>query len=398
MDMKNKVYYGEYTLQHWIDLMLNGNIVMPKYQRSFVWDEERAKKMILSLKKKYFVPPVIIGRYNTAAGEQNLILDGQQRLTSLLLSQLGVFPDKSKFTSSLKHIMDENDDTADSAGKGICDWRYDVLLAEGKKKIDDIKAGLDMTKYNTVNYEVGGSFYTDNFLGFCYLVPSTTDEQPQKNFFSALFRNINTQGVGLISQESRASLYFLDETKEGFFMPKYADDIKIKSSKGVIHMDYVRYLAFLSNYKIVGGVAANVAINRDKNFEQYYEEYIEAVIGDVDSPVFGKFSEIFPADQLEARMNQLEQHIKDLEYDKKTYPSIIDLDVDFFGLIYYVLYEGKELDLTNKVQMQGKLQRKTKRFRDDKKHAKTPAGITHIRSRIKDSISIYKDYLKHEEA
>lgn len=396
--MKNKVYYGEYTLQHWIDLMLNGNIVMPKYQRSFVWDEERAKKMVLSLKKKFFVPPVIIGRFNTDAGEQNLILDGQQRLTSLLLSQLGVFPDKSKFASSLKHIMDENDDLTDNTGKGICDWRYDMLLKEGKNKIEDIRAALDMTKYNTVNYDVGGSFYTENFLGFCYLVPSTTDEHPQKNFFSSLFRNINTQGVGLISQESRASLYFLDETKEAFFMPEYADGIKIKSNKGVIHMDYVRYLAFLSNYKKERGIVANVAINKDKNFEQYYEEYIEAVIGDVDSPIFGKFSEMLPADQLEARMNQLEQHIKDLEYDKKIYPSIIDLDIAFFGLIYYVLYEGRKIDLTNKVQMLSKLQKKTKHFRDDKKHAKTPAGISHIRSRIKESINIYKDYLKHGEA
>ena len=395
--MKNRVYYGEFTLQHWIDLMINKDIVMPKYQRSFVWDEERTKKMILNLKKKYFVPPVIIGRYNTDVGEQNLILDGQQRLTSLLLSQLNVFPDKSKFASSLKHIMDDNDDSTDGVNKGICDWRYDILLVDGKKKPEEIKAGLDMTKYIEVDYKVGGTFYTENYLGFCYIVPSTIDEQPQKSFFSSLFRNINSQGIGLIPQESRASLYFLDETKEGFFMPKYTDDIKIKSNKGVIHMDYVRYLALLSNYTKEGG-AANVAVNRDKNFEQYYEEYIEAVIGDVDSPIFGKFSTLFPKDKLETRMNLLEQHIKNLEFDKKTYPSIIDLDVDFFGLIYYVLYEGKEIDLTNKVQMLGKLQRKTKKFKDDKKHAKTPAGINHIRSRIKDSIGIYKDYLKHDEA
>lgn len=394
--MKNKVYYGEYTLQHWIDLMLNGDIVMPKYQRSFVWDEERTKKLILSLKKKLFVPPVIIGRYSTATGEQNLILDGQQRLTSLLLSQLKVFPDKSEFTSSLKHMMDENDDSVGGTNNGICDWRYDQLLKEGKK-IEDIQNGLDMTKYKSVDYEVAGSFYTENYLGFCYLVPYTSNEQPQKYYFSSLFRNINTQGVGLIPQESRASLYFLDETKEDFFMPKYADEIKIKSNKGVIHMDYVRYLALLSNYQKERG-AENVAINRDKNFEQYYEEYIESVIGDMDSLIFGKFSTMFPENQLEARMNQLEKHIRDLELDKKTYPSIIDLDVDFFGLIYHILYEGKELDLTNKTQLLVKLQKKAKRFRDDKKHAKSPAGISHIRSRMKDSISIYKDYLKHEKA
>ena len=27
---KNKVYYGEYTLKHWIDLILSNNIVLPE--------------------------------------------------------------------------------------------------------------------------------------------------------------------------------------------------------------------------------------------------------------------------------------------------------------------------------------------------------------------------------
>ena len=34
--MESRTYYGEYSLKHWIDLMLNGNIVLPEYQRSFV--------------------------------------------------------------------------------------------------------------------------------------------------------------------------------------------------------------------------------------------------------------------------------------------------------------------------------------------------------------------------
>ena len=29
--MENKVYYGEYTLKHWINMMLTGNIVLPEY-------------------------------------------------------------------------------------------------------------------------------------------------------------------------------------------------------------------------------------------------------------------------------------------------------------------------------------------------------------------------------
>ena len=47
--MENKVYYGEYTLKHWIKLMLSGNIVLPEYQRHFVWRERDVKRLLQSL-------------------------------------------------------------------------------------------------------------------------------------------------------------------------------------------------------------------------------------------------------------------------------------------------------------------------------------------------------------
>lgn len=43
MSNKNKVYYGEYTLKHWIDLILTENIILPKYQRFFVWDKDKSR-------------------------------------------------------------------------------------------------------------------------------------------------------------------------------------------------------------------------------------------------------------------------------------------------------------------------------------------------------------------
>lgn len=38
--MNTRVYYGEYTLRHWLNLMLTRNIDLPEYQRSFVWNED----------------------------------------------------------------------------------------------------------------------------------------------------------------------------------------------------------------------------------------------------------------------------------------------------------------------------------------------------------------------
>ena len=82
--MQKKTFYGEYTLLHWIELILTKNIVLPKYQRCFVWKKEQVENFLRKLKEGIFVPPVIIGALDYGATSQNIILDGQQRLTSIL--------------------------------------------------------------------------------------------------------------------------------------------------------------------------------------------------------------------------------------------------------------------------------------------------------------------------
>lgn len=74
--MNNKVYYGEYTLRHWINLILKKNIILPDYQRYFVWDQNKAKELIKAFKEKQFIPPVTIGNFKSEKESINLILDG----------------------------------------------------------------------------------------------------------------------------------------------------------------------------------------------------------------------------------------------------------------------------------------------------------------------------------
>ena len=96
--MDNKVYYGEYTLMHWINLILKRNIILPDYQRYFVWNQDKTKELINAFKEKQFIPPVTIGSFKNEEESINLILDGQQRLTSILLAYIGIFPDKKAYS------------------------------------------------------------------------------------------------------------------------------------------------------------------------------------------------------------------------------------------------------------------------------------------------------------
>ena len=48
-NMKNRVHYGEFTLDYWLEQLISGGIVLPEYQRSFVWSKEQIINLIKSV-------------------------------------------------------------------------------------------------------------------------------------------------------------------------------------------------------------------------------------------------------------------------------------------------------------------------------------------------------------
>ena len=145
--MENKTYYGEYTLKHWIDLILKQNIVLPEYQRSFVWTKEKIKFFINSIKNNEFIPPVAIGNYRNGENEnlngKNLILDGQQRLTSILLAYFKCFPIADKLNDDYADENTENDNYADEDAENdentsFKDWTFREItkISKNEKEVE----------------------------------------------------------------------------------------------------------------------------------------------------------------------------------------------------------------------------------------------------------------------
>lgn len=243
-----------------------------------------------------------------------------------------------------------------------------------------------------VDYRVGGTFFDTTYLGFCYLIPENNDQGIQQRYYSTLFRNINFQGEELSAMESREALYFLDSSKTDFFRPNFIAGINQKSSRGLSHVDFVRFLALLSDYKTCNDFG-KVAIRAGKRMEAYYEDYIYAVVNDDDSARFGKFSLLLPSDQLQQRMSNLEAAMQVLGMEGNTYASIIYLDMDFFGLVFHILFEGKELQEDKSVEVKNKLKVQADKFKKDKNHTKTPSAMIHLRNRMRESIKIYGRYM-----
>jgi len=388
--MDNRVYYGEYSLRHWIDLLLKENITLPDYQRHFVWNEKKVETLIATFKSNQFVPPVTIGAFKLNNANQNLILDGQQRLTSILLAYLGLFPDETTYKTAIEKFANENDDEEEIEEQfdNVIEWTFEKLTEKGKTK-EDILTKITPGNYKKIDLQVAVDFFETSFLGFSYLVPVISVEKEQQKYYSSVFRNINIQGEALLPQESRASLYFLDKDLVQFFEPDFTKTYVVKGVSVATKIDFVRCLSLLAQYK-KDNASNNVARSYKPQMEKYYEEYIYSVVADTDAK-YGKFSAIFPDRQYADRFLKLQQALTSLEI-KNEFPSIIDLDMYFFGLTYTIVFENKTIDFEKKDELKQKIETKIAEFRGDNSHSKAPSNLGHLRARISSSIEIYEEY------
>lgn len=388
----NRIYYGEYSLAYWIQMILKGNIVLPEYQRTFVWNKDDYTNLIDSFKEKQFTPPVTIGAYKTTNVQDNLIIDGQQRLTSVFLAYIERFPKKEAGTGNIENLVNENDDDSDDdEQENMIEWTFKDLLAKGNNK-GEIIAKCPQEKYEILDH-LDDDFFNKNFLGFAYIVPSTSTEEEQQKFFSTLFRNINIRGKSLYVLESRASLYFLNHQLKEWFNPEFCKEISSsivdKSRKS--SMDFVRYVALLSQYKKKGS-ERGIGYGYASKMENYYETYIYSVVGNKDSIIFGKFSDIFTDKNYKPYLDEIDRLITELNY-RRRFQSIIDLDLYFFGLIYFTAFEKRVLDTSRKDALEEELKNAINDIKGNGLHTKSPACLKYLRERIFKSIEIYQKYL-----
>lgn len=399
--MENKVYYGEYSLTHWIELIQKENIILPWYQRSFVWDKTQIENLVKTLDNNQFVPPIIIGAVKENGEWKNYILDGQQRLTSILLAKQNKYIDKQEFITKNPNLeikqladdvtSDDDDEVADEKIK-IIKWSFKEIIKDKKINYSE----LTSTYYKQLLPEAKeDDFFDKHFLGFAYIKPNTdvTADQ-QSKYYSDTFRNINVGGIKLTRAEARKSLYFLKESLKNFFAPEFLENTKIEtSSKESGLIDFVKYLSILAQYS-----GQYVGLNKyggrdwEKN-ENYFHKYIMAVV-DNDSDNEFKFSIVYPGvPYSNDRMLNLKTAIDKLEIPK-TYNSIIEMDVYFFGLVNEIIFLDNQLDETRRVQLWAELEQKINELRETENHKLNPNALKYLKARITASLAIYSNYRK----
>lgn len=373
----SKNFYGEYSLEQWINFVLTKKIILPDYQRAFIWEKEDVEDLIDSLKNGLFVPPITIGNYG---GRTNYILDGQQRLSAILIAYIGLFPDREKFkfkNTEYTSTANENDDLDDDEDRMPIEWQFNCFTTEGQDK-EKILNKIDRSKYDPVDYKLDESFWKESYIGFSLIIPISDIESEQQKLYSSVFRNINIKGKSLTPLESRKSLYFLRDDFDKWFSPKFANSITINNAP----IDFVRYLSLLSQYKKNNEEAGRIAQNYKTKMETYYESYILAEVNNEGNSLFS----LLLNPPLKDHFKMLENCLQAESFPKK-FNSIIDADIYLFGLIYYTIAQGKTISITEKILFA--IEEKIQEFKKDYKHTKSPSALKHLRSRIQASIDIY---------
>lgn len=401
-----KVYYCEYTLKHWIHLLLRKEIILPEYQRNFVWDENHVTGLIQSLANHLFVPPVVIGAFCERGQWKNYILDGQQRLTAILLAFLNRFPKITSFRAEDK-IGNDTDAEAEEGDIPLVQWNLkkitDLGLFEKEQIIDALKPAqyksLDLKKGISIS-SLTDDFFTNTYLGFSFIKPSSNNSAEQTKYYAELFRSINTTAWTLNSLESRRSLYWLNDELTSFFDPtsKYIKALRLPAQAQI---DFVRYLALLSEYyKLKPSEKKHLHLARgfsgrapNPPLETYIENYIYHIIGEKDSEKFSSLKDIFKDNSYQERLEALEKVLKTIDLPQQ-FPSIIDADIYLFGLIFYVIFKNKKIDLEKWADIDKELKEKIEKLKKDKQHIKRPAALKYLNERIAASLGIFSKHIE----
>ncbi len=391
--MDKKVYYGEYSLKYWIELILKKDLVLPDYQRSFVWSEEQVKGFVKGIKEDGFVPPVTIGVCNIGGENRNLILDGQQRLSSLLLAYFKSYPKKDAFRRSVDDL-----DLADGAAEEDDDepeveyinWSLRMFADKGPVE-QNVRDSITSKQYTHVDYDVTPDFFETKFIPFSFIIPNAADESEQHEFYSTVFRNINILGTPLEPIESRKSLYFLKSELKDFFDPECCRDYKIELVGKNQSFDFVRAMALLAQYKKEGR-SNRLAQSYKPRMEKYYEEYIYSVVKDSADSMFAQFTTYIPNKNFAPRIAKLQTALQGLNYNLLHFTSIIDVDVFMLGLIYQTVILGRDINLSKGDELKTILQRKIRSFKADPSHKASPSLLKHMRSRVEFSVTIFTSY------
>ena len=188
---------NDFNVKTIFDFIESGSVIIPAFQRNYVWDIKRASKLIESLVIGIPVPQVFL--YEEAKN-RFLVIDGQQRLMSIYYFIKQRFPKKEK-RAELRRIFDAHG----AIPKEVLakDEFFDKFNLALPSKIPDYKNKLHGLNYDTLEeYKTTFDLRTIRNI----IIKQMKPENDNSSIYE-LFNRLNTGGMNLTPQEIRVSVY-----------------------------------------------------------------------------------------------------------------------------------------------------------------------------------------------
>ncbi len=189
---------NDFNIKTIVDFVTRGAFVIPGFQRNYVWDIQRASKLIESLLIGLPIPQIFLYEEKR---NSFLVVDGQQRLMSVYYFIKGRFPRREK-RGALRRMLDENPVLPASI---MSDDAYFTKFNLSLKAKD----GRKTSRFHGKNYDTLEDYQTSldlRTIRNIVIKQNSPNEDNDTSVFE-IFNRLNTGGVNLRPQEIRSSLY-----------------------------------------------------------------------------------------------------------------------------------------------------------------------------------------------
>ena len=184
-------------------LVCNGWVRIPGFQRHFVWDLARASKLIESLILGLPVPQLFLYEQRP---DRNLLIDGQQRLMSIYYFKQRRFPRKER-RADLRRIFDDNGEIPDDV------LHDDTYFQDFRLRLPE-NLPEQRNELSGLTYETLGRHRSrlDMRPVRCIIIKRNRSSDDDKDgegdtAMYEVFNRLNSGGVNLRPQEIRSSMY-----------------------------------------------------------------------------------------------------------------------------------------------------------------------------------------------
>ncbi|MDX1995897.1 MAG: DUF262 domain-containing protein [bacterium] len=167
-------YGADYDVEGLVRRIERGDIYIPDFQRVYVWDIKRASKFIESLLLGLPIPGIFLSREEDT--QKFIVIDGQQRLRTLLYFYKGWFGDAADDKKSVEFKLQ-------GVHKAFEGLTYSRLSEEDRRRLDNALIHATIVRQDE---------------------PEPNAENSSIYF---IFERLNTGGVALKPQDIRSAIY-----------------------------------------------------------------------------------------------------------------------------------------------------------------------------------------------